>query len=201
MFVADVARNLNCEYELKYHAKNGEIKICKIGMTTLTIPKFNNAEIKNFKVNVVICKGYSDEPLVLYTNLNESVEKVAVKVVKAYLKRWRIEELYATKKQKLNFEKFKIRSLRAIKTLNLIVTILLSFVAVCSENIGENEFSISLIAASKRTDKIHKYIAKTRFFFFSIIDGIAAVLAQSRRGISRCPNEIVLDNQLSLMLV
>jgi len=184
MLVEDVASRVECTHEMEFRSKTGNVSRCKIGITTVTIVNFRKAKMKNFKVNLVVCKEWGQKPLVLYTNLDEDIENIALKVVKGYLMRWRIEEFYAVKKQCLKFENFRVRSLRAIKTLDLLVTVLLSFNAFCSDNIEDDILFLSLIVLSKRVPKLRKYLAETKFFLYAIIDGIAAALAYLRRGIS-----------------
>jgi hypothetical protein len=79
-----------------------------------------------------VCKGEGD-PLALYTNLCEDIESVAVRIVKMYLMRWRIEEYNAFKKQGLKLEDFRVRSLNSIKNLNLLLTIAAGYLAMLSE--------------------------------------------------------------------
>jgi hypothetical protein len=199
--ISEIAKGISCGYKMIFTGKNGLTEKCKIGMTTVTIPGFTNTDIKNFKVNLVVCKGWGEEPLILYTNLDESIEEIALKVVKAYLKRWRIEELYGFKKQTLDFEGFRVRSFEAIKTLDLLVTILIGFMALQAEKIEDDFITISLISASRRIEPIKKFIKETKFFLYAISDGIASVLAQLKCGISHFFSSKPLEPQLSLFCV
>ena len=194
--ISEIARGIVCDYEMKFTGKNGKTETCQIGITTVTIQHFTNTNLKNFKVNLVVCKGWGDEPLILYTNLDESIEKIALRVVKAYLKRWRIEELYGFKKQTLNFEGFRVRSFEAIKTLDLIVTVLIGYMALQAEK--DDNVTDSLIVASRRIEPIGKFIRETKFFLYAISDGITAVLAQLKCGISHFFERKPFDLQLSL---
>jgi hypothetical protein len=197
--INDIANRIECCHEMEYTGKNSKTAVCKIGITTVVIPRFNGIELRNFKVNLVVCKEWGEEPLILYTNLDESLERIALRVIKAYLKRWRIEELYALKKQKLNFEEFRVRSLQAIKSLDTIITCLLGFIALQADKVEYDDFTLSLIAASKRMSKLNKFLKETKFFLYAVLDGMAEVLSSLKFGIlgyAKPPK--VYDGQLSL---
>jgi hypothetical protein len=196
--IDEIAKRIVCSHEMKYTGKNNKTATCKIGMTTVIIPRFNGLELKNFKVHLVFCKEWDKEPLVIYTNLDETLERIALRVVKAYLKRWRIEELYAFKKQKLNFEGFRVRSLRAIKNLDTIITCLIGFIALQADKVEFDGFIVSLIVASKRMLKLHKFLKETKFFLHAVLDGMTEVLSSLKHGIagySKPPD--VFDGQMS----
>ena len=186
----DVARGVVCEYELVFHKKSGKTASCKIGITQVTLPNMNN-----IKLNMVVCKDFSEqEPLILYTNISETLESIAVRIVKAYLMRWRIEEFYAFKKQGLNFEGFRVRSLNSIRNLDLLLTITIGFIAILCENGGR--IMVELIDASKRIPRTLIFLKKTKFLFYAILDGITCVLASLRCGISNLFAPPPRDNQL-----
>ena len=187
-YIFEVARRTVCENDFVYTGKNGKPTNCKIGMTQVTVPSLNNA-----KLNLVVCKGYG-EPLVLYTNLSESLEDIAVRVVKMFLMRWRIDEYYGFKKQELNFEDFRVRGLDSIKTLNLLLTIAAGYIGVLEEN--NETMAVELITVSKRVEKLGAYLKKTKFVFYSILDGISTVLASLRCGIAHYFVQPPPDNQL-----
>jgi len=190
-YINDIAKKVVCEHELVYTSKSGEKVKCKIGMTQVTIPSFNNA-----KLNLVVCRGFG-EPLVLYTNLPEDFELIAVRIVKAYLMRWRIEEYYAFKKQGLKFEDFRVRSINSIKNLNLLLTIAIGYIATLSDNSACTAV-IELIEISKRVQKTVAFLKKTKFLFYAILSGITAAFASLRCGISHYFAPVPRDNQLMI---
>ena len=102
-----------CTHKFSYKNKTDHKFNCKIGMTQVTLPNLGN-----MKLNLEVCKGLDDN-LVLYTNLDETIENIAVRVVKAYLMRWRIEDFYKFKKEAFDFEDFRVRSLKAIQSLDI----------------------------------------------------------------------------------
>jgi len=184
MLVEDVIKHIECTHEMKFHSKTGNVSRCKIGMTTVTIKKFKNAKMSNIKMNLVVCKEWGEKPLAVYTNHDETFENIALKVVKGYLMRWRIEEFYAVKKQSLGLENFRVRSLCAIKTLNFLVASLMSFIAVSSDNVMENTHCLALVTASKRVQGTAKFLEQTKLYLYAIIDGISNVLTPLKCGIA-----------------
>lgn len=177
--IEDITRALDCRHELKFHSKTGNISTCKIGMTKITLPKLGN-----LKLNLVVCKEFGEKPLVLYTNLDEPIETFAVRVVKAYLMRWRIDEMYAFKKQSLNFEDFRVRSLAAIKMLDLFLTVAVGYIGLLSSKVNDTAFVAELICASKRIPKYSVFMKTTKFFYYAVHDGITFLLDKLCVGIS-----------------
>ena len=177
--INDVVKCLACSHELSFHSKTGNVSKTKIGMTQITIPKMDN-----LKLNLVVCKEFGENPLVLYTNLDEDEKTVAARIVKAYLMRWRIKEFYAFKKQGLNFEDFRVRSLNSIQTLDILLTVASGYIAMLSDKVNEDFFVLKLICVSKRIRKCADFIKESKFFLFAILDGISSVLARLKCGIS-----------------
>ena len=178
-YINDIVRGVDCIHEMTFHSKTGNISRCKIGITQVIVPN-----MKNIKLNLVVCKNFGEKPLVLYTNLDEPIEELAARVVKAYLMRWRIEEYYAFKKQGLGFEGFRVRSLRSIRTLDLLATIAVGYIAILCSKAKESEQVIVLIIVSKRIPRLNDFLKKTKFFFYAVLDGITYALASLRYGIS-----------------
>jgi hypothetical protein len=191
--INSIARGIVCTQELEYQAKNGKKLKCQIGTTQIVLPN-----LKNTRLSLVVCKEHGETPLVLYSNISETIESIAVRIIKAYLMRWRIEEFYAFKKQCLQFEDFRVRGLNSIMTLDLLLTIAAGFIAVLSEKKEENTV-IELINASKRITKPIDFLKKTKFLLYAVYAGITFALAQLRCGISRFFDKIPHDYQLCLL--
>ena len=177
--IDDVVRGLNCRQMLTFRSKTGNVSNCKIGMTKIALPRLGN-----LKLNLVVCKEFGEKPLVLYTNLDEDIDTLAVRVVKGYLMRWRIEEFYAFKKQSLNSEDFRVRSLESIKTLDLFITIAAGYIGTICEKVNDKIFVSELISVSKRIPKYSVFIQKTKFFYYAVLDGITCLFARLQCGIS-----------------
>jgi len=176
--IESVANDLVCSHVIKYKNKHGNNLDCHIGTTDIVFPN-----VKDLKLKLVVCKGYG-KPLLLLTNLEETVEELAVRVVKAYLMRWRIDEFYGFKKQSLQYEKFRVRSFNAIQTLDLLLTIATGYIGVLCDKLDETIIVNQLILVSKRNKNINKFLLKTKFLFYAILDGISAIFSRLNTGIA-----------------
>jgi len=179
-YIDDVVRGLVCTHEVDFYDKTGKTSKCKLGMTRITLPN-----MQNLKLNLVVCKEFGEDPLVLYTNLDESSEMIAECVVKAYLMRWRIEEFYAFKKQKLKFEDFRVRSLDSIQTLDILLTVAAGYIGMLCDKVNEEKFVSELIIVSKRIQKLNHFIKQTKFLYYAVLTGITCVFAYLKDGIPR----------------
>lgn len=194
--IDDIVRGLLCEHKLEFQSRTGNKSSCEIAMTQITLPKEGNT-----RLNLVVCKEFGDKPLVLYTNLDDKLSDIAVMVVKAYLMRWRIEEYHAFKKQRLGFEDFRVRSLSAIQTLDLLLTIAVGYIGILSSKAKESAMVLELICISKRIPRLSKFLKDTKLFLYAVHDGITAVLAMLSSGISSCYPAVRQDLQLTLPLL
>jgi len=189
-----VVRGLECQYELSFKSRTGNKSTCKIGMTEVVLPNLNH-----LKIQLVVCKEFGENPLVLYTNLCENTESVAVRIVKAYLMRWRIEEYYAFKKEQgMQFEDFRVRSLDKIQNLDLLLTIAIGYIGILCEKVNEELYVMELISASKRIQKTDAFIKKTKFIYYAVHNGITYVLGYLKRGINNYFNPQISSRQLCI---
>jgi len=189
-YINDIVRGLVCEHDLTFNSKTGNVSKCKIGITQIVLPN-----LKNLKLNLIVCKEFGEKPLILYSNISETFELIAARIVKAYLMRWRIEEFYAFKKQGFRFEDFRVRSLNSIKTLDLLVTIAAGFIGTLCEKVDTIKV-FELIEVSKRIGKTFVFLKKTKLFFYSVLDGITRVFSTLNRGIAYYFSPLPIDYQL-----
>jgi len=190
--INDVVKGLVCTHEFSYKNKTDQKSNCKIGMTQVILPNLGNMTL-----NLVVCKGL-DDTLVLYTNLDETVENIAVRVVKAYLMRWRIEEFYEFKKRCFGFEDFRVRSLKAIQNLDILLTFAAGYIAVLSEKIDEELYIIDLLVLSGCLQRPFVFIKKKKFFLYAVLDGVTRLLASLKCAVFNFFKPKPLNNQLSL---
>ena len=178
-YLEEIVKSVDCRHTLRYQSRTGDELTCKIGMTTVVLPNLGH-----MKLNLVVCRQAGEKPLVLYTNLNEAAGYIAVRVVKAYLMRWRIDEMYGFKKQSFDFEDFRVRSLRAIQTLDLLLTVAIGYLGVLCDKAEEEPYVLEVISASKRVKKVIPFLKDTKFLYYSILDGIISILGHLRCGIA-----------------
>ena len=170
--ISKLAWQINGTHTLKFEAKNGKKVNCNISITPVSLPKHPSKPL-----NLVICKGFGKEPLILLTSLSSDDPQLCVTVTKVYLMRWRIEEYYRFKKQDFGFEKFLVRSLDSIRNLDLLLSMAIGYIGILSEKIEDCIQVIHVINASKRLYGL------ATFTFYAISDGLKAVFSKSYVGI------------------
>ena len=171
--VSKLAEQFKGKYVLRFKRKNRKQADCKISIVTIRM-----CFRPNEALNLVICHGLGQEPMLLLTNLNSDDDHIAVTVTKVYLLRWRIEEFHGFKKQQFGFEDFRVRSLNAIRTLDLLLTIAIGYIGIMSEKSDDRLMVMELIHVSKRIYGV------PRFRFYALADGIYSVLSKGTPGVS-----------------
>ena len=186
--ILKLAEQFKGKYSLKFKKKNGKQAECKISIVPIKLYCRSKEEL-----NLVICRGIGQNPMLLITNLKSDDDRLAVTVTKIYLLRWRIEEFHGFKKQQFGFEDFRVRSLHSIRNLDLLLTIVIGFIGLMSEQVGEKRVVMELINISRRI------YHTPRFTFYAIADGIFIVFARCKQGISYLLLKKPFDPQLSFL--
>lgn len=168
-----LAKRFKGKYNLKFRKKNGVSADCKISIVPVKLPCKPDAEL-----NLVVCNGFGKSPLMLLSNLKNNDNRLSVVITKVYLLRWRIEEFYGFKKQQLDFEGFRVRSLQSIRNLDLIVGIAIGWIGLLSEKSDERAIVMELIHLSRRI------YATPKFAFYAIADGLFFLTAKASKGIA-----------------
>ena len=162
---------------------------CKITIVPIKLHCRSNKDL-----NLVICYGFGQLPLMLITNLKSDDNRLAVAVAKVYLMRWKIEEFYGFKKQQFDFEDFRVRSLNSIRNLDLLLTIAIGYIGMMSEKAEERAITAEVIAISKRIYDIPK------FTFYAIADGLFFILTKCKQGIADMLRKRPKSTQLSFFV-
>ena len=160
---------------------------CKISIIPIKLPCRPKADL-----NLVICNGLGMEPLMLITNLRSDDDRLAVTITKVYLMRWRIEEFYRFKKQQFGFEDFRVQSLKSIRNLNMLLTVVIGFIGMMSEESNERRTVHEVIHVSKRI------YGTPEFVYYAIADGLFEIFAKLRQGIAGILRKKPKPLQLSL---
>ena len=127
---------------------------------------------------LVMVYGLSEEhPMKLLTNIDIKAKEDAIKVVRLYLSRWRIEEHFRGKKQEYDFENMRLRTLQSMNNLNLMLTIHLGHIAILSDNIDKKLLTIKIIYASQSLKK------SSIVWLSQIARGIKEILKLAHTGI------------------
>ena len=171
--VLKLAHKFKGKYCLNFTKKGGIKADCKVSMIPVSLPCMPDKAL-----NLVVCYGFGEEPMLLITNLNSNDKALSVAIVKVYLMRWRIEEYYRFKKQQFNLEYLRVPSLNAIRNLELFITVAVGYVALIGEKSEEQLTAMQLINCSKRIYKANKFV------LYAIADGIFAILSRYKQGIN-----------------
>ena len=115
--------------------------------------------------------------MMLITSLNPTDKRLSLAILKVYLKRWRIEEYFRFKKQQFNFENIRVRSLNSIRTINLLLSITIGFIAILSQRKKESILVLLILKISKRIYDIPE------FDYYALADGIYTILQKIKTGI------------------
>jgi hypothetical protein len=173
MNIFALASGFKGKYSLKFRKKSGMAADCKISIVPIKLPCRPSKEL-----NLVICNGFGKEPLMLITNLKSDDARLSVVITKVYLLRWRIEEFYGFKKQQLDFEGFRVRSLQSIRNLDFLVSIAVGWIGLISEKVDVRPMVMELVHISRRIHDIPNFV------FFAIADGLFHLTAMARKGIA-----------------
>ena len=143
-----------------------------VSHTRVTLPHNN----KDYEL--VIVYGLSEErPLIFLTNRTIHSKQDAIKVVRLYFYRWRVEEYFRSKKEEYQFENMRVRTLKAMNNLNLMLMIHMGHLAILIEEMNKKLLSIKIIEASKSIRN------KVLVWFSQIAKGIGEILAFAHTGI------------------
>ena len=144
---------------------------------------------------LVFVYGLSEEtPLILLTNRKIKSKEDVIKVVRLYFYRWRVEEYFRSKKQEYGFENMRVRTLKAMNTLNLMLTIHMGHLAILSEEMDKKLLTIKIIERSK---SLRKNII---VWFNQMSKGIHEILKYCKTGIKEWQCIEVRDKYKQLQL-
>lgn len=154
----------------------GEKKACYISHTKVQLEKIG----KEYEFITVYELG--EEPLMLLTNREIKTTTDLRKVVRIYFSRWRVEEYFKAKKQEYGFEKYFVRTLKAMNILNMFLTMLIGYIQTIAEKININILGIKLKYAS---DSLRE---KVVVWLSQLARGLKVILRTARTGIRNLMN-------------
>ena len=160
---------------MKHTDKYGKKHTLKIWHIQVELP-----ELAGQVFTLLIVHGYDKkdpEPCLLLTNMDANGKQKSQSVLKIYLCRWRIEEYYRFKKVQFDLENIRVLSLKSIKTLNLLVSILTGWLSVMSAKRGDSLLLEHIFKCAKRIYAI------PQFTLYATADGIFDILSKSVTGI------------------
>jgi hypothetical protein len=169
--IADLASRYKGKCALKC-TLHGEAVHCKVADIPIHLHEFGK-----YPLYLVVVYGFGKEPMYLLTNCRSGDSGLCTTIVKMYLLRWRIEEHFRFKKQQFNFEDFRVRTLGAIRTLHLLVTILTGYLALLSQETN-TMITCILREAAKAVPRCKKRRPK-KLLHYEIASGFAKLLRKT----------------------
>lgn len=128
-------------------------------------------------IYLVLVYGITEHPMMLATNKKIRSRDDVIKVAKTYFSRWRIEEYFRCKKQRFQFENFRVRKLSAINALNFYITLCMAFLAHISMKSETNALKVAIIqTADPIKEKVH-------FCYYRLAKGISGILSYAKEGV------------------
>ena len=128
-------------------------------------------------IYLVLVYGITEHPMMLATNKEIKSKDDVVRVARTYFSRWKIEEYFRCKKQMFQFEKFRVRKLKAINALNFYITLCMAFLTVISMEPETNALKVSII---KTADPVKE---KVFFCYYRLAKGISGILSYAKEGV------------------
>jgi len=177
MNIMSLATRYKGKYGMNYTDKKGKTRTCKISIIPIQLPAFPDEAL-----NLVVVYGFGQEPMLLVSNMEYRDDRLVLAITKVYLMRWRIEEYYRFKKQQFKFEDFRVRSLNAIRTLQLLVSMLIGLLGLLSEKAGESLFVAQLIDVSKRLYGVINKNKRFKFLYYALADAFFIILHKCVHG-------------------
>jgi hypothetical protein len=174
--IEDLANAFKGKICLRHTDKHGKKHNLKIWHVQVELP-----EIMGQVFTLIIVHGYDKkdpEPCLLLTNMDADGKQKSIGILKIYLCRWRIEEYYRFKKVQFDLENIRVLSLKSIKTLNLLVSILTGWLSVLSARGGNSLLLQHIFKCAKRIYAI------PQFTLYAIADGIWEILSKTLTGIA-----------------
>ncbi|MGY0692499.1 transposase [Virgibacillus sp. FSP13] len=133
--------------------------------------------LKGKKLTMVVVYGYGKEPMVLLTNKQVKKKAEVLSILKAYITRWRIEEMFRVQKQEFQLEDNRMRTLTRLKRMFVLLSITITFMTLKIEK--QNGFFYTVIEQAKAI----KDKDQIKMFLYRFSAGMKAILEKDRQGI------------------
>jgi hypothetical protein len=160
--IESIANSLKGKFNFYYASQKGTQENLKASFKKVRLSKCKK---ELFLVTVHGFSNKEDKPFMALTNREITDKQTCLDVIKTYLTRWRIEEYFKFKKQNFDFENFRVRTLAAIKNLNLLVTMAIGLLSFLSTS-----FSSSIVANLAMPIK-----QKAHFIYYRLHEGIKQI--------------------------
>src|SRR5690625_65428 len=150
----------------------GTIYDLKVSHINVEIPS-----LKNKKMTMVVVYGYGKDPMMLLTNKQVKQKKEVLSILKAYIMRWRIEEMFRVKKSEFGLESIRVRTLKRMNRFLFFVSAIIAFMSMKIEK--QNIFFMSIIHHARGI----KAVNKIKMYLYRFSAGMKAILSRDTKGI------------------
>ena len=133
--------------------------------------------LKNTPLYMIVVYGYGKKPMKLLTNLKVKGKSDVLRILKGYITRWRIEELFRVQKQEFGLEKIRTLSINSLKILYHTMNYLIGYYSMIIEK--NNVLTKMILERARSTNDI----ALIRFYLYRFIRGVSTILAFDSKGI------------------
>jgi len=146
-----------------------QLKISHINVELPCLPKV--------PLHMVVIYGYGQKPMKLLTNQSIKSKEDVLSIVKGYITRWRIEELFRVQKQEYHLEQVRTLNFNSLRLIYRLVNDLIGHHTLLLEK--EHAYTKQVFHRSKALfDE-----SKIRFKLYRLIRGLAEILKYDRAGI------------------
>lgn len=194
--IREFSDKFKCKHEAKItYFKEGKEKVKNIKYGSAVI-KIN--ELKNQELNLLIIKGFGQDPMLLFTNkpVNNIIPESVWKIIEIYLTRWKCEEVFRYIKQSYNIEDVRVRSYIGIRNIVVLVLAIAYFTSVyIGRNLKLKMIFEKIFFMSKR------FFGIPAFYNYAMADGIYNYLYNNKYGIEYITKKVKEppNNQLELI--
>lgn len=184
--VPDLAnrRKGKINFETKIQGKTYHLKVSHI--------KVKLPAIQNTPLYMVVVYGYGKTPMKLLTNHSIKGKNDVLRILKSYIARWRIEELFRVQKEAFQLEKTRTMTLSSLRILYTMLNCIIGHYSLAIEkNTG---YTKTVLERARPSNKLKEI----KFYLYRFIRGVSKILTFDTVGIRYFHRIEQRSNQLSL---
>ncbi len=185
--VPDLAKRRKGKINFKTEIQGEEYSL-KVSHIKVKLPVF-----QDMPLNMVVVYGYGEKPMKLLTNHSIKGKDDVLRILKSYITRWRIEELFRVQKEEFQLEKTRTMTLSSLRILYTIMNCLIGHYSLAIE---KNTYHTQVVLARARPSNNLK---KIKFYLYRFIRGVSRILSFDTVGIKYFHKIERRSNQLSLL--
>ena len=185
--VPDLAKRRKGKINFKTEIQGEEYSL-KVSHIKVKLPV-----LQDMPLNMVVVYGYGKKPMKLLTNHSIKGKDDVLRILKSYITRWRIEELFRVQKEEFQLEKTRTMTLSSLRILYTIMNCLIGHYSLAIE---KNTYHTQVVLARARASNNLK---KIKFYLYRFIRGVSRILSFDTVGIKYFHKIEHRSNQLSLL--